>query len=73
MHCSQLTKVKDQLPTEKRSQELSIKSLASVVRSTLEKQREEMRLKEHQDECRKCHVEKSAITEHEWTEDHKID
>ena len=70
---SMLTKVKDLLPIEKQADVIyEIPCTYGKVYIGEIKSRIETRLKEHKDACVRCQTDKSAITEHAWSEDHPI-
>ena len=68
-----LTKVKDPLPTEKQSGVVyEVLCTCGKVYIGETKCRLGTRLKEHKDACAKCLMDKLAIAEHAWTNDHPI-
>ena len=68
-----LTKAKDRLPKEQQSNVI-YKIPCSCAKVYIEEmaRRMESRMREHRSACRKCHLEKSAVAEHTWTQDHNI-
>ena len=70
---SMLSNVKDKVPAEKQSGVVyKIPCSCGKVYLGETKRRLETRLKEHKDACRRGELEKSAIAEHAWTNDHAI-
>ena len=68
-----LTKVKDTLPTEKHSRVVyRVPCSCGQVYIGETVRRLETRMKEHQDACRRGMVERSAIAEHAWENQHPI-
>ena len=66
-----LTKVKDPLPTTKQSNVVyEVPCTYSKVYIGETKRRLETRLKEHKDTYTRCLMDKSAIAEHAWANDH---
>ena len=71
--CSVLTRVKDLLPMEKQCKVVyRIPCSCSKVYIGETRRRLEARLREHQEACRKGTLEKSAVAEHAWKDQHAI-
>ena len=70
---SMLTKVKDALPVKMQANVVyEIPCTCRKVYIGETKRRLGTRLKEHKDACVRCQIDKSAIAEHAWAEDHSI-
>ena len=68
---SLLTRVKDALPVEKQSVVVYQTSCScGKVYTGKTIRRLETRIKEHKDACNQQQIEKSAVAEHAWEEDH---
>ena len=71
---TKLTKVKDPLPLEKQATVVyRIPCSCGKVYIGKTIRRMESRLKEHKDACSRGQLEKSAIAEHAWRHDHRIE
>ena len=70
---SQLSRVKDRLPTMMRSSVVyKIPCTCGKVYIGETTRRLETRVREHQNACRRGEFDKSAIAEHAWTDHHPI-